>query len=103
MASLAIRYLPPASDELEAAIDWYEARSPASAAKFSRIFLKKLMEAAAHPHHWALERDGTRHILLHPFSYYIVVRELVGILEVVAVSHTSRKPGYWRKRLKRAD
>jgi toxin ParE1/3/4 len=100
MASLAIRYLPPAGDELEEAVNWYAARDPATAEKFSRVFLAKLNEAAKAPHHWPLDRYGTRRIHLRPFSYYLVIREFRGALEVVAVAHTSRRPGYWRKRLR---
>ena len=100
MASLAIRYLPPASDELEEAITWYAARDQAAAENFGSELLAKLGEAAKAPHHWPLDRDGTRQILLRPFSYYLVVRESRGALEVVAVAHTSRRPGYWRKRLR---
>ena len=99
MASLAIRYLPPASDELEEAMNWYAARDPAAADRFSRIYVAKLNEAAASPHHWPLDPDGTRQILLGPFPYSLVVREFRGILEVVAVAHCSREPGYWRDRL----
>jgi plasmid stabilization system protein ParE len=100
MASLAIRYLPPASDELEEAVNWYAARGLAAAEKFSRIFVATLREAARSPHHWPLDRYGTRQIHLRPFSYYLVVREFRGVLEVVAVAHTSRRPGYWRDRLR---
>jgi len=100
MASLAIRYLPPASDELEEAVNWYASRNLVAAEKFSRVFLAKLNEVAKKPQHWPVDTDGTRQIHLRPFSYYLVVREIRGVLEVVAVAHTSREPGYWRNRLK---
>lgn len=100
MASLAIRFLLPASDELEDAFNWYKERDVAAARQFSEVVVHKLDEAALKPHHWPRERDGTRHILLPPFSYYLVVRESGTHLVVVAVAHTSRRPGYWRKRLK---
>jgi plasmid stabilization system protein ParE len=100
MASLAVRYQTAASDELEEAMDWYAARDLQVADNFSRFYTAKLAEVAASPHHGPLDADGVRQIHLSPYSYYLIVREFRGVLEVVAVAHTSRLPGYWRNRLR---
>jgi plasmid stabilization system protein ParE len=87
-------------EELAEAIGWYGERDEVVANEFRDAVRSKLREAAHAPHHWPLEPDGTRQILLGSFPYVLIVREIYGSLQVVAVSHTSRRPGYWRKRLR---
>src|SRR5688500_12398805 len=100
MASLQIRYHPEASQELSEALDWYARRDPRVADRFGKLYLKTLNEAANSPGRWAKHRDGTRHVLLSRFPYQLIVREQGGLLDLIAVAHTSRRPGYWRHRLK---
>lgn len=100
MASLPIGYHPEATEELSEALDWYAQRDPRIADRFGRLYLRKLNEAAKRPGRWARHRDGTRHVLLSRFPYQLIVREKRGVLELIAVAQTSRRPGYWRHRLK---
>lgn len=100
MASLPIRYRPAAVSELDDALAWYASKAGERVAdEFRQAVRAKLEEAAQSPHHWPLRRDGTRLIQVHPYSYYLVVREISGTLELVAIAHTSRRPGYWKGRL----
>lgn len=41
---------------------------------------------------------GTRRVPLRRFPYFVVYREQGEEIQVVAVAHASRKPGYWRHR-----
>jgi plasmid stabilization system protein ParE len=100
MASLKVKYRPEASRELAEALEWYGERDPRVGERFGDVYIKKLDEAATKPGRWPKHRDGTRHIQLHPFPYLLIVRELGDVLQVVAVSHTSRRPRYWRNRLR---
>ena len=45
-------------------------------------------------------RGGVRRLPLHRFPFVLVYREHEGYLEIVALAHTSRKPNYWRSRLR---
>ena len=99
MASLPIRYRPEAAEELRDALLWYRSKDARVADRFGEELLTRLDEVADSPNHWPLQRDGTRQIHLAPFSYLLIVRELKRSLEVVAIAHTSRRSGYWRKRL----
>lgn|SRR5262245_49358405 len=100
MASLRVRYHPNAAAELAEALDWYAERDRKVAARFGDLYVDKLNEACQSPRLWAPHRDGTRQIHLRPFSYMLIFRELGEVLQVVAVAHTSRRQGYWRKRLR---
>jgi toxin ParE1/3/4 len=98
MAALRIEFRPAAVAELQEAIEWYRIRNPKVADRLCRQIEQKLAEVAKSPNHWPLRRDCTRHILVPRFPYLLIVREVGDAIEVVAVAHTSRRPGYWRKR-----
>ena len=43
-------------------------------------------------------RPPVRRVPLRRFPYFIVYRERDTYVEVIAVAHQSRRPGYWRSR-----
>jgi toxin ParE1/3/4 len=45
-------------------------------------------------------RGSVRRVPLRHFPFLLVYREHADHLEIVALAHTSRKPRYWRERLK---
>ena len=42
---------------------------------------------------------GTRRIVLRRFPFVIVFRKAVDGVEIIAIAHGRRRPGYWRERL----
>jgi len=42
---------------------------------------------------------GTRRMVLQRFPYLVVFREASSGVEIVAVAHGHRRPGYWRDRV----
>ena len=61
---------------------------------------RALADIASAPHRWAAAPLSTRRYLLRGFPCILIYREWEGHIQIVAVAHTSRKPGYWKKRLK---
>ncbi len=53
---------------------------------------------ADHPLSYPEHIGGTRRYLLHRFPYHVVFRERGKAIEVVAVAHVKRRPGYWKSR-----
>jgi plasmid stabilization system protein ParE len=45
-------------------------------------------------------RGAIRRVPLRHFPFLVVYRERADHLEIVALAHTSRKPSYWRVRVK---
>jgi plasmid stabilization system protein ParE len=95
----AVRFHPGALDEAEAATDWYRRRS----VRASQLFLDELDraidrledDADQFPEHiW-----GTRRIVLRKFPYLVIFRVTTTEVEVIAVAHGHRRPGYWRDRV----
>ena len=96
-----IHFFEEASEEAEEARRWYRERSePAEAA-----FLNELDHAIAvvldAPHRWAKHVAGTRRYVFPTFPYSLVYFLEPQVVNVVAVAHEKRRPGYWRKRLRR--
>jgi len=90
---------PEAIAEAQAANLWYRERS-ASAAEAYLVELDLAVEAIAeNPEMWPRYVHGTRRYIFHRFPFYLVYRETAGRLEIIAVAHGRRKPGYWRKRI----
>jgi len=52
----------------------------------------------AAPQRWPAYLHGTRRIVLKRFPFSVIYRLLEGQLQIVAVAHHKRRPGYWRTR-----
>jgi toxin ParE1/3/4 len=100
MDKLPIDYHPEGRLEAEGAFDWYRERSPRAAERFY-IELERAHTAIQNsPESWAEYLYGTRRYLLKRYPYIVVYRVAVHRIEVIAVAHGSRQPGYWASRLK---
>jgi plasmid stabilization system protein ParE len=99
MPSRHVDIHPEAIAEAQAAYRWYRERS-ASAAEAYLAELDSAVEAIAeNPEMWPRYVHGTRRFMLHRFPFYLVYRETAGRLEIIAVAHARRKPGYWKNRI----
>ena len=90
---------PAAEAESDAAFEWYWAESESAALGFDaelRTAFKKLLSS---PRIGAPYLRGTRRIVLNRYPYFVVFRELPRKIEIIAVAHAKRRPGYWLKRL----
>lgn len=100
MPSKPVRFHEEASSEYDAAFDWYLERSADAASDFDAGLDRALTDIASAPQRWAQGTHSTRRYLLQRFPYVLVYRELKDHIQIVAVAHTSRRPGYWKTRVK---
>jgi plasmid stabilization system protein ParE len=89
---------PAALDEANAAAEWYGNRSRGAADAFLSELERTIDLISQHPEQYQSHELGTRRAMLHKFPYLIVFREGTGGIEIIAVAHARRKPGYWRDR-----
>lgn len=89
---------PEADEELLEASAWYLARSASAAANFVRDVDHVMSRIAEAPERYPLTRFGRRRFVLLNFPYDIVYRITSTKVEIVAIAHHSRRPGYWRSR-----
>lgn len=84
--------------EARKAYRWYLRRSASAASRFQAALESALEQIAKAPERWPVYLHGTRYRVLRRFPYIVVIRQIVRRLQVVAVAHGSRKPGYWKRR-----
>jgi plasmid stabilization system protein ParE len=90
---------PRAVNEARAAYRWYARRSAAVANRFVAELDRAIQLIVANPDLWPPHLHGTRAVQLRKFPYLVIYRRTNGTLQVVAVMHGRRRPGYWRRRL----
>jgi plasmid stabilization system protein ParE len=95
---LKIRFKSDATVELESALNWYAARSPDAEHAFAAAIDEALRQIIKTPNRFAAMPKGYRAYRLDRFPYQVVYRVEGGALEIVAVAHAKRRPGYWRRR-----
>jgi len=94
-----LAFHPAAAEEFGAAAEYYDAAAPGLGSRFALAVRRATDLALAHPSGGA-ERGvaGARRLVVHGFPYEVVYRVRGEVLEVLAVAHLRRRPGYWRDR-----
>lgn len=99
MAKLAIEFHPDALAEADAAFEHYLAASHSIAVAFVEALEQARQAIQDSPETWAVYLYGTRRYLLSRFPFVIVYRATAKRIEIIAVAHGHREPGYWKSRL----
>ena len=93
-------YLHPAAvEEAEAAARWYRERSPRAAARFVDEVNQAIDKILGTPHRWPRGSHGTRKAKLPCFPFAVIYHASDDTIQILAVAHGSRRPGYWKNRL----
>jgi toxin ParE1/3/4 len=92
--------------EINEHIAWYRDRDPDAAERLSAKFEQAVVEIARKPLQYSLMEmrrnpGNVRRVLLKGFPIYIPYQICDDAVYVVAVAHASRRPRYWRGRLKK--
>jgi toxin ParE1/3/4 len=101
MKPISVEIHPDALAETEAARQWYQVRSADAAAAFLAELDLGIGSIRTAPDLYPHYISGTRRYLMRRFPYLIVYRLVEGTIQVVAVAHSRRKPGYWKARRSR--
>lgn len=99
MRRSAVRFHADARAEVLEAHRWYWERNESAGDAFLLQLELALDEIAEAPERWPPYLHGTRRFILRTFPYVIVYRRKRPGLQVVAVAHVKRRPGYWSRRL----
>ncbi len=98
MTQFAVEVHPLAADEAEAAERWYRERNETAATRFRRELDRAVDLVSDRPQGGSPYLGNTRRILLRRFPFFVVYRVLDERVQIVAVAHARRQPGYWRGR-----
>ncbi len=94
---MIVRFHPAAQDELIATALYYEEASAGLGTRFRNAVHGALEQMRDNPEIGA-PRGGARRMVVRGYPYDIVYRATPATLEVLAVAHHRRRPGYWRNR-----
>jgi plasmid stabilization system protein ParE len=95
---IAVEFHPAASDEVEVAHGWYAERSAIAAERFLEEIDAAISRIQSEPEVAPKYLHGTRCQLLRRFPYLVVYWLAEHSIQVVAVAHGRRRPGYWKAR-----
>jgi plasmid stabilization system protein ParE len=94
----SVEFHEEAVEEARAAYMWYSEKSKVAAEAFLSELDRAVEEISEAPKRCPSYFHGTRRYLLRRFPFFVVYREVGGEIEVVAVAHGRRRPGYWKDR-----
>jgi plasmid stabilization system protein ParE len=94
-----VEFHPAAEQELLDAEDWYAERSLIAARAFVQEVALVVERALVAPERWPIHLYGTRRIVFPRFPFSLIYRLREQRIQVVAVAHQSRRPGYWKDRV----
>ncbi len=88
-----------AKNDLFDAVDYYEDKEQGLGKCLRDEVASMLITIASAPYLWRERAAGYRRVNCPVFPYYVayVIRD--GVLVVIAIAASRRKPGYWHKRL----
>ena len=98
MGAEVLEIHPAALKEFESAVAWYLARSESAAAKFVSDIDQAVELVLASPQRWPTADYPTRRFVLRRFPFAIIYRETERAVQVLAIAHGHRRPGYWKER-----
>ncbi|SPD74525.1 conserved hypothetical protein [uncultured Desulfobacterium sp.] len=90
---------PEAIAEAQAANRWYRERSSSAADAYLAELDFAVEAIAKNPKMGSRYVHGTRRYIFHRFPFYLVYRETREKIEIIAVAHGRRRPGYWKNRM----
>jgi plasmid stabilization system protein ParE len=97
-ASKPYHFHPQAWQDLESADSWYRQRNPEASIRFLAGVYEALEDISRWPQAWADHLYGTRKFVLPHFPYAVIYREKETAIQILAIAHGHRGPGYWKDR-----
>ncbi|MCE9548334.1 MAG: type II toxin-antitoxin system RelE/ParE family toxin [Planctomycetia bacterium] len=89
-----------AAKELLAAAAWYAQRSEQARQRFRLAIAGAIDRILSNPESHAVIADSYRHARVRRFPYVLIFEiRSDRTIQIVAVAHTSRRPGFWRRRV----
>lgn len=97
-SSVALEFHPDAEAEMRAAARYYDERQSGLGEDFLQEVERAAGVAVDHPAAGTPVSSGFRWVLTRRFPYAVIYRAVQHRIEIMAVAHLRRRPGYWRAR-----
>lgn len=95
---MKLRWHGEASAEADAATAFYNEKQPGLAQRFLDDIEDALQRIQRHPQAYRLVEGDIRKCRAAHFPYGIIYRVRSDLIEIIAVMHLRRSPGYWKQR-----
>jgi plasmid stabilization system protein ParE len=100
MVAKPVEFDALAATEYQHAFEWYLSRSETAASRFANEIERAISVIAQRPQMHPAGPSGVRKFILRGFPFIVVYRDLVSTIQVIAIAHGHRRPGYWKDRLR---
>lgn len=100
MTGPQLEFHPDALQDAENAVAWYAERSMRAAERFVGEMETALAAIGETPERWPRFDGEARRTVLRRYPYVVIYRVFRDRIQVLAVAHGRRRPGYWRERLR---
>lgn len=99
MNEIEVEFHPEARDEYLDALGGYLLQSTSVGRRFQQQLIWAVEQIKSGPDRWPRYEDAIRWIRLRRFPYLIYYEPLAqNRIQVLAVGHERRRPGYWKHR-----
>jgi plasmid stabilization system protein ParE len=95
---LKIRFLAPARDELHRAVDYYEEAAEGSGGEFLQAVESTLENLERNPKIGISVDTSLRRLQLVRFPFSLIYSIDPSEIQIIALAHDRREPGYWDDR-----
>jgi plasmid stabilization system protein ParE len=93
------RFVAAARREFLVEVVYYNEEAPGLGARFAAAVEDATARALAFPLAGAPASENTRRVFLKAFPFAVVYRPDADGITIFALSHYSRRPGYWKSRV----
>jgi plasmid stabilization system protein ParE len=98
MVDMVVEFHPEALEETKAAREWYAERSLVASRSFVSELIHAINLVSESPETWPTYKGNTRRYVFPRFPFSLAYRVIEEKIQIIAVAHTKRKPGYWKNR-----
>ncbi len=95
---ISVRFHPQAEAEFIAAAKYYESQQENLGQRFISSVEAGIARIKSSPHLFPVITENVRQCLTRTFPFGIVFRDTEEQIEIIAVMHLKREPGYWHER-----
>lgn len=95
---MTIRWQPAAVEEVDAIAAFYQEKQEGLEQRFLEVLEDALRRIGRRPHMYQTIEKDIRRCRLPRFPYGIIFRMQTEHIEIIAVMHLHRQPGYWQAR-----
>jgi plasmid stabilization system protein ParE len=95
---MKVEFHPAASQELEAASSFYESRRTGLGEELADEVEDVCLLLSEYPAIGRKADDAHRSVPLRRFPFILFYRVRETVVQIVAVAHKRKRPGYWRRR-----